>query len=92
MVSNAHSRACKPLWDALSYVTEKLGYWGATEQKTRLRIQVTSRLSNRTGSGAAVTGEGDDSRQTGPDDRNSKIGVDPILIRDDLAALFAGRS
>jgi hypothetical protein len=23
-VSNAHSRACKPLWDALSYVTEKL--------------------------------------------------------------------
>jgi hypothetical protein len=23
-VSNAHSRACKPLWDGLSYVTEKL--------------------------------------------------------------------
>jgi hypothetical protein len=57
------------------------GHWGATERKTRLRIQVTStiRLSDW-----PEMGNGNDSRQTGPHDRNSKTGVDPIPITDNL--------
>ena len=41
--------------EPLKGVGSEVGYWGATEQKTRLRIQ-RPRPSNRTGSGAAVTG------------------------------------
>jgi hypothetical protein len=59
------------------------GYWGATEQKTRLRIQVTSTIepdgprSDRNWGMATI-------RDGLCHDRNPKIGVDPILIRDNL--------
>lgn len=56
-----------------------LGYWGATEQKTRLRIQVTSTLESdglRSGRNRRMATIRD---RLVPHDRNSKVGVDQIL-------------
>jgi len=47
-VSNAHSRACKPLWDALSYVTEKL------HQQPGRRVLVTISDGADSGSNKAI--------------------------------------
>ena len=48
--SNAHSRACKPLWDALSYVTEKL------HQQPGRRVLVTISDGADSGSNKAKGG------------------------------------
>jgi hypothetical protein len=58
---------------------EQFGYWGATEQKTRLRIQATSTIESdglRSGRNRHMATIRD---RLGRQDRNSKVGVDKIL-------------
>jgi hypothetical protein len=56
-----------------------LGYWGATEQKTRLRIQATSTIESD--GLAAVSGYGSDSRQSGPHGPQRLGSIQYLLFR-----------
>jgi hypothetical protein len=51
-------------------------YWGAAEQKPRLRIQATSTINSDGLRSGRNRGMATISRQTGPHDRKSKVGVD----------------